>query len=102
MFAPRFEYPEWEEVLTGQPMAKYEYMQGDINRWLSEICRDTGVVLIPLQTCFLREGRYQFSDEINGKYVALYRDSDHLTGEGSRRAATFVMDYIFQYERNNQ
>ena len=49
MFAPRFELPEWEDILHGQTMERYEAMQGGANKVLSEICRDTGAVLVPLQ-----------------------------------------------------
>ena len=100
MFAPRFEPPEWDDFLNGQPAERYENMQGNSIRVLSEICNDTGTSLIPLQICFLRDKKYHFSDKGDGKHIALYRDHHHLVGEGSIRATAFIMDYICKHERN--
>ena len=98
MFPPRAQLPEWEKYFYGQPVSDYEKAQGNINRLLARICEEAGVMLIPLQKCFLSEGKYHFFTEENGQRKALYRDSNHLAGEGSDRAVAFIMEYISSHE----
>ena len=98
MFPPRAQLPEWNHYFYGQPMDKYEATQGNINRLLAQICEESGVTLIPLQTCFLSDGKYHFFTEEDGKRKAFYRDSNHLVGEGSARAVAFIMEYISNHE----
>jgi hypothetical protein len=102
MFSPRFYRPEWEDLLHGQSLEKYEQMQGNVNSVLSEICMDTGATLIPLQKCLFLNGRHRFYSKDNGKMIAFYHDNHHLAAEGARLAIDFIMKYIANHESKQE
>ncbi len=78
-----------------QSGADYDRRQGEINRNLEEVCRKTGAILLPLHLALKQDDRYVSCDVQDGHFVALYRDTNHLSMEGSLRAAQFIMSYLF-------
>ena len=90
---PRHVYPEWKNCI--QTEEEYTRMQGEINSELDAICKRTGAVRIPLQMAFKQpEGYISFVMKDNGS-VQLYTDDNHLSSEGSLRAAEFIIPYLF-------
>jgi peptidoglycan/LPS O-acetylase OafA/YrhL len=90
---PRKMDPEWERLYQSEE--DYHRTQGSINAQLKAICEKTGAVLIPLQLAFKENSRYIYFDEQAIKRTSLYIDSNHLSREGSLRAARFIEPYLF-------
>jgi len=86
-----------EIVLDSRQQAEVEYEreQGEINRNLEEICRQTGAVLIPLHLAFKKDDRYVCFEPEGKGFMPLYIDTNHLSLAGSLRAARFIMPYLF-------
>jgi peptidoglycan/LPS O-acetylase OafA/YrhL len=78
-----------------QSQVDYDQKQGEINRKLEEVCNKTGAVLIPLHLALKLNDSYISCEVKDGRYVPLYRDTNHLSMEGSMRAAQFIMSYLF-------
>ena len=78
-----------------QSVTEYETQQGEINRHLETICRKNGAVFVPLYQALKRGDDYGAILEQDGKIVSLYRDNDHLSRNGSLRAARFLVPYLF-------
>jgi len=78
----------------------YIQQQGEINRQLQAVCEQTGAVLVPLHLAFKQEdGRYKAFEIRDGRYVALYKDGNHLSWEGSLKAGQFIAPYIFPWKK---
>ena len=86
---PRKMEPEWKSLRQSEE--EYDRMQGVINTRLEEICKKTGAVFIPLDLAFKENGSYIYFDQENDNPHPLYRDENHLSPDGSLRAAQFIM-----------
>ena len=74
----------------------YDKQQGEINRRLQDVCGQTGAVLVPLHLALQQEdGRYKAFEIRDGRPIALYKDGDHLSSEGSLKAGQFITPYLF-------
>ena len=90
---PRHIETAWD--FSGQSAEMYSRTQEvPINRVLDEICKKTGAVLIPLHLSLEKEGHFLYYDNQDGNIVPLYKDNDHLSLNGSLRAAQLVMNYV--------
>ncbi|MFZ4394491.1 MAG: acyltransferase family protein [Kiritimatiellia bacterium] len=92
IITPRRVEPDWVE--HAQSAAAYERAQGRLNRTLQEICARTGAVFAPLQEALRQGDRYPAFDRTSGEWVPLYGDGNHLTHDGSMRAARFLAPYL--------
>jgi hypothetical protein len=84
-----------------QSEAKYDKQQGEINRRLEEICHKTGAILIPLHLALKQGDHYIAFDKQNGKTIPLYMDDNHLSPEGSLRAASVILSCLFPQDGTN-
>jgi hypothetical protein len=89
IIAPREMEPEWTSLQQSEE--DYKRMQSGINARLEEICRKTGAIFIPLHLAFKENGNYIYFDRKNDKPLPLYRDANHLSPDGSLRAAQFIL-----------
>lgn len=90
-------YPRSESVVRNsrvQSQQEYDGEQGDVNRKLEVMCNKTGVALIPLHRAFWHENCYRAFVERGADKLPLYRDTHHLSLQGSILAAEFIMPYI--------
>ena len=75
----------------------YNQSQSEINRRLDAVCKRTGTTLIPIHLGLKRGDRYVAYDEKSSPVVPLYKDSEHLSREGSWCVAQFILPYLFPH-----
>ena len=93
IIAPRKMEPEW--LSLQQTEEEYSRMQGYIDTRLEEICKKTGAVFVPLHLALKKNSCYIYFDPKNEKPFPLYTDANHLSSEGSLRAAQFMIPRLF-------
>jgi hypothetical protein len=84
-----------------QSESEYNRVEAEINRHLDEVCRKTGASLIPLNLAFKQDDRYIAFAQQNGKTIPLYCDYNHVSPDGSVRAARFLVPYLFPQDRSH-
>ena len=77
-------------------------MQGATNKNLEEITRDLGAQLIPLHLAFKRDAGYLAFEVQGEELIPLYRDNNHLSPQGSLRAAQFIITQLFPEPTNEE
>jgi len=82
------------------PRQEYNEAQGQYNEWLINICNEANAAFIPLHLAFLKGDVYETFGEKNGKKIALYRNEDHISVEGSIKASRFLMPRVFEKSSN--
>jgi hypothetical protein len=93
IITPRHMQAGWED--GRQSELEFEKRNGLINHDLEAVCRRTGAVLVPLHLAF-KQSKYYIAFD-GGHYF--YKDSNHLSLDGSWRAARFVAPYLFPGRR---
>lgn len=83
----------WDGTLTRQ---QHNEAQGQYNTMLIELCRKTNTNFVPLHLAFMQDDHYVEFEEQNGKKIALYRNFDHISVEGSVKAGRFLMPRVFK------
>jgi peptidoglycan/LPS O-acetylase OafA/YrhL len=83
--------PEWSGL---QGEEEFLLRQGEVNRRIAEIARETGAGVVPLHEAFRRQGVFRAFDDTRNPPVVLFNDRSHLSSEGSLRAATFLVSAL--------
>lgn len=94
IIAPRNLEPGWNNFQQSE--ATYQRMQGEVNRKLERVCNKTGAVFVPLHLALKQGDHYIAFDNKHSPAVPLYKDFDHLSLGGSRRAAQFIGHFLNQ------
>lgn len=92
MQPPRSMLDEWRGL---QSCSRYEAQQGEVNALLQRICRETGATLLPLHQAFRDGDHYLAVSRAQPALTCYYRNTDHLSPEGSLRAARFAGARLF-------
>jgi peptidoglycan/LPS O-acetylase OafA/YrhL len=89
---PRTKNDNWK---NWQSVEEYENKQGAINSNLKCVCNETSAVYVPIQNSLFDGSKFITSYTSNEKYVSLYKDANHLSPEGSERAARYLWPYLY-------
>jgi len=81
-----------------QTEEEYDSTNGKINQQLRAVCEKAGGQFVEMHWAFKSGDEYVTTEAIDGKNVPLYRDMDHLSAQGSLRAARFLEPYLFKLD----
>jgi lysophospholipase L1-like esterase len=90
---PRTNNDNWK---NWQSVEEYENKQGAVNSNLKRVCIETSAVYVPIQNSLFDGSKFITSYTSNEKYVSLYKDANHLSPEGSERAARYLWPYLYK------
>ena len=92
MISPRRYLDEWNGT---RQKNVYDETLLPIHHMLESVCTESASTLIPLHLAFLDGEEYFGIQHQKGKRVFLYRDSNHLSPDGSVLAVQFIMRYVY-------